>query len=70
VEYRTLSNMWLNSETLMRWVFRSAQKGVKELMNGNRLVSTYGDIQEIINTSNIREARKIIASENLEVCYG
>jgi hypothetical protein len=70
VEYRTLSNQWLNSEALTRWVYRAANKGVKELMNGNNLVKKYGDIQSIINDSNLKEAKKIIVRENLEVCYG
>lgn len=70
VEYRTLSNAWLNSEKLMRWVFRAAVKGMNELMNGNALVEKYGDIQSIINTSDIKAAKRIIQSEKLEVCHG
>lgn len=70
VEYRTLSNAWLKSETLMRWVFRNAVKGVKEIMNGNSLVEKYGDIQDIINNSDVKKARAIIKKENLEVCLG
>lgn len=68
VEYRTLSNAWLNSPELMKWVFRSTKKGVEEVMKGNMLVEKYGDIQEIINTSNVAEAKKIIKSAKLEVC--
>lgn len=68
-EYRTLSNAWLNSESLMRWVFRNAHKGIQSVMNGISLVDKYGDIQEIINQSNKKEALKIIKKENIEVCY-
>lgn len=67
VEYRTLSNRWLSSENLMRWVYRNAVKGMHELMNGRDLADKYGDIQEIINTSNRKEAMKIIKAEKLEV---
>lgn len=70
VEYRTLSNAWLRSDTLKRWVFRASQAGVKALQEGRVLADVYGDIQEIINTSDIKEARKIIERENLEVCNG
>lgn len=70
VEYRTLSNAWLRSEERMRWVYRNAVKGMKELMSGNRLAEKYGDIQEIINTSNKKEALKIIKDANLELCNG
>lgn len=70
VEYRTLSNMWLNSPELIKWAYRAAKKGVEEALNGNLLVDRYGDIQAIINNSNLKEAKKIIKKENLEVCFG
>lgn len=70
VEYRTLSNAWLKSEALMRWVFRATQEGAKRLANGDALFNTYGDVQEIINTSNKKEAMKIIKKAKLEVCNG
>lgn len=69
VEYRTLSNAWLNNIERMRWVYRATVNGVKAAMEGNLLVGKYGDIQEIINTSNVKEAKKIIEAEKLEVCY-
>lgn len=67
VEYRTLSNAWLNSPELIKWVFRQAKKGVEALMAGDSLVERHGDIQTIINTSNIKKAMKIIQAENLEL---
>lgn len=67
VEYRTLSNAWLRDDKIMRWVYRNAVKGMQELMSGNDLTARHGDIQEIINSSNIKAAKKIIAKENLEV---
>jgi len=69
-EYRTLSNAWLKSEALMRWVYRNTVKGMHELMAGNNLADKYGDIQEIINTGDKKAANKIIQAENIEVCYG
>lgn len=68
VEYRTLSNAWLKSETLIRWVYRATLAGVEAAMNGNNLTDKYGDIQAIINTSDLKKARKIIKAEKLEVC--
>jgi hypothetical protein len=70
VEYRTLSNMWLSSDSLIRWVFRATNTGMQALMNGNNLVDKYGDIQDIIKTTNKKAAEKIIEAEGLEVCYG
>lgn len=70
VEYRTLSNAWLNSEKLMRFVYRNAQAGLKALMSGTNFTVKYGDIQDIINTSDKKEAQKIINDAKIEVCYG
>lgn len=70
VEYRTLSNAWLRSEALMKWVFNNAKKGVEAAMSGEFLFDKYGDIQEIINSSNVKEASAIIKDAKIEVCYG
>lgn len=69
VEYRTLSNAWLKSETLIKWVFRNVQAGMHELMNGRRLWEQYGDIQEIINKSDVDEANAIIKDAGIELCH-
>ena len=70
VEYRTLSNAWLLNEQRMRWVYRQVQKGMESLMNGNDLSQRYGDVQEIINTSNKAEAERILKAENMEIPCG
>lgn len=70
VEYRTLSNAWLNSENLIRFVYRNAKLGMDRLMKGDALFQKYGDIQDIINSSDKKEAAKILKKENIEVCYG
>lgn len=69
VEYRTLSNAWLRSEEHMRWVYRNTLKGVTELIEKNNfLPKKFGDIQAIINSSDKKEAMKIIKSAGIEVC--
>lgn len=68
-EYRTLSNAWLRSEERMRFVYRNAIKGMQELMSGNFLPAKFGDIQNIINTSDKDSALKIIKAANLEMCH-
>jgi hypothetical protein len=70
VEYRTLSNAWLNSPELIKWVFRAAKRGVEQLMNGNSLEARHGDIQSIINDSNVEKAMAIIRAEQLEIPNG
>lgn len=70
VEYRTLSNAWLRNTKLMKWVFRNTKEGFTQLMSGNALFNKYGDIQDIINNSDVKEASKIVNAESIEVCYG
>lgn len=67
VEYRTLSNKWLNNKDRMRWVFRQAQEGMKRMLSGEALWQRFGDVQEIINTSNKDEAFKIIRAANIQM---
>jgi hypothetical protein len=66
-EYRTLSNAWLQDEKLTSWVFRATNAAVTSLLGGTNLSDKYGDIQEIINTSNVVAAMEIIEQEGLEV---
>lgn len=67
VEYRTLSNAWLKSEELMRWVYRNVIDGMNRFKSGNILANKYGDIQNIINNSLVDEALYIINAEKIEV---
>jgi len=67
VEYRTLSNAWLNSEKLIKWVFNNTKIGMERLMSGEMLYEKYGDIQDIINSSDVRAANTIINDANIPV---
>ena len=69
VEYRVLSNKWLADASLTRWVYRAAQACFNS-MRGGMLAEKYGDIQHIINTSNVDAARQIIQAEGLIVPEG
>jgi len=70
VEYRTLSNAWLSSVEYMKWVYQNTLEGMKNLMEGNRLVEKYGDIQQIINTSDKDSAYQIIQAEGIIIPQG
>jgi len=67
VEYRTLSNAWLASEELIAWVWKAATRAVANTLAGEDLEATYGDIQTIINTSDVASARQLIQELGLEV---
>lgn len=66
VEYRVLSNRWLATDNLMRWVHRATTNCVAS-MTGQQLADKYGDIQHIINNSDTGAARDIIQAEGLLV---
>ena len=65
VEYRVLSNQWLTTKGRMSWAFNAAKAGMERLANGDFLPKTFGDIQEIINNSDKKEAEKIIRAANI-----
>lgn len=67
LEYRVLSNVWVSSEFLTRWVYRNTRRAYYQLLSGNKLEDKHGDIQEIINTSNINKAVDIIEEEGIDV---
>lgn len=66
VEYRVLSNKWLCSDKLKRWVYRNTQAAIKRL-DEVQLCEKYGDIQDIINTSDIKRAIYICDREGIEI---
>jgi hypothetical protein len=53
VEYRPLSNVWLRTPELQRWVFSAAYNGIHQLINGNRRIEDdFGEIaRDFINNS-------------------
>lgn len=56
VEYRVLSNAWLRSEKLMRWVYKATIKATTDLMNGVDKGAIWDQVQRIINNSEVNRA--------------
>jgi hypothetical protein len=51
MEYRVLSNLWLNSEKLQRFIFKNSVKAFNDLQSGKDLFSEHGLFAaEAINT--------------------
>lgn len=53
VEYRVLSNKWLSSEPLMRWVYDQAILGTQHALVGVLAEDNYGDLAQTIINKNI-----------------
>lgn len=71
MEYRTLSNQWLGTDSLKRWVYQASQFAMEQIDKGINLNEKYGyEIQRIINTSDKDSAYKIIKAEGLLMPVG
>lgn len=68
VEYRVLSNAWLESDSLMEWVYDSTIKALSNLMEKG--LEATEDIVSVINSSDVAKARVICKNHNLELPMG
>ena len=64
VEYRVLSNFWIQSEVLIEFVYRGVSRAITNLSEGTPLHEKY-DVESIINTSDIRKAMEIVEEHKL-----
>jgi hypothetical protein len=54
LEYRVLSNRWLDSEPLMRWVYNTLQIAIADGMAGNWAETHFGDLaRDVIDSNDI-----------------
>jgi len=65
VEYRTLSNFWVFSESLRKWAFTSASAAVDALTNNKEVDHLDVAIEEAINKNNVALAQDLIYSHNI-----
>lgn len=66
VEYRVLSNAWLRSPELMRWVYKNTIKGTQQLLKGNSAFENWGDAaKRIIMRGDKRSARNYLRALNI-----
>lgn len=65
VEYRTLSNFWIFSESLRKWAFQNSSAAVDALINNNDVDSLDKAIEEAINNNNVSVAHQLIGQFNI-----
>lgn len=54
-EYRTLSNVWLRSQSVQNWVYRATQTAIKHLFQGHNMYDFYGDFaKDCIDKNNTK----------------
>jgi hypothetical protein len=61
IEYRTLSNFWLESDDSQRWAYRQTQRAGEEFDNLDELLAQFPPelIQKTINESHVDNAQRI-----------
>lgn len=67
VEYRTLSNFWIFKDRLVEWVWDNTERALNSVGQGEEFQAAAMDIQRIINTSNLEEAKILVEAYDLEV---
>ena len=68
VEYRVLSNAWLEDDSLMSWVYDNTIKAIANLLDKG--LEATDDIVDVINTSHQGMARTICAKNNIQLPQG
>jgi len=66
VEYRVLSNFWIKSNELQKWVFDITKQAHTYLLSGHNYYEKYKTLaKDIINNNNVEGARLFIKENNL-----
>lgn len=62
VEYRTLSNFWIQDEIYMRWVYHNVRQSIIDFGRLDEMLAQYpGEVvQTTIDTSDVEKAREIV----------
>lgn len=68
IEYRTLSNFWIQSEELVNWAWNNTMSAIDYLNKGNILCIEYNeDIVKCINRQDIESAKEIIEKYKIQL---
>jgi hypothetical protein len=68
IEYRSLSNFWLRSEALQKWVFRNTRKAFEMAESGMDIEKDIGLIEYVINNSDRSLAMELCAKYKIPLC--
>lgn len=63
VEYRTLSNFWIQNDELIKWAFVKTVEAIELVNSGlvKEIITDYGEkIKHVIDTNNSKEGNKLI----------
>lgn len=67
VEYRTLSNFWIENDELRQWAFNNTIEAIEFINSGNSISSELGEqIVQCINNQDVKLAEEIISKHNIK----
>ena len=66
VEYRVLSNFWIENKGLMKWAYQQTLKAI-DFVNNNGIITNEQEIVDAINTSNVELALEILDDYNINI---
>ena len=65
LEYRTLSNFWVFSDSLNKWVWDSTERALDDFQKGRDVLNKEALITSTINDNNTRVAAEIVSEYGL-----
>lgn len=65
LEYRTLSNFWVFSDVLNKWVWDATERALADFKNGIEVQDLEELLTGTINNNNVRQASQIVAEYGL-----
>lgn len=70
VEYRVLSNKWLSSPSLMRWVYSNTMAAVRAMRTGDAYFRWHPEVEDMVNDGDLEGLARMLKDTDIEVPYG
>jgi hypothetical protein len=70
MEYRVLSNKWLSSAKVMRWVHSNTMLAVSRMQEGGRPWDYAFQVDDMVNTGDLHEISRMVDMYDIPLPYG
>ena len=69
-EYRVLSNKWVSTKSLQRFVYRNTKAAVHALVVGNECYRNWGEVRSVIDDSLLGRAAELMGFCKIKTAPG